>query len=313
MSDDLLKRATEALREETSTPDPYPGRTRARLLESARLEQSRGSRSVLRWFVPVASVFVVGTALARYAPEYLPALLEVMRPAKSATSDDKRANEPTRPRAAPPQPTAAGDAGVRDAGSERRNPPLRAERTRVADVQPATPDARRAANAQSGRLDAGPSRAAPDAGQASQPAGDGRALATRPKARGHAKVRPVTAHSVEPATPSEAPAQPEPQPTAAASSPAVPDRASADELAQFRHAQALHLAHDPAALAAWDAYLQVAKQGALIPEAKYNRALCLVRLGRKAEARAALQPFASGQYTNYRREEARALLEALKR
>ena len=46
-------------------------------------------------------------------------------------------------------------------------------------------------------------------------------------------------------------------------------------------------------------------------EARYNRALCLVRLGRAAEARAALQPFADGTLVHYRAAEARALVQSL--
>jgi tetratricopeptide (TPR) repeat protein len=85
------------------------------------------------------------------------------------------------------------------------------------------------------------------------------------------------------------------------------------ELAVFRRAQRLHLARDPQAVAAWDDYLRVAGQGVLVPEARYNRALCLVRLGRADEARAALEPFARGNFQGYRRKEATALLEALAR
>jgi hypothetical protein len=83
------------------------------------------------------------------------------------------------------------------------------------------------------------------------------------------------------------------------------------ELALFRRAQALHVARDPQALAAWDAYLRVAGHGVLAPEARYNRALCLIRAGRTAEARAALLPFADGELGAYRRDEARALLAEL--
>jgi hypothetical protein len=84
-------------------------------------------------------------------------------------------------------------------------------------------------------------------------------------------------------------------------------------LALFQRAQDLHFhQHDPAgALAAWDAYLLAFPAGTLAPEARYNRALCLVRLGRNGEARAALAPLASGQIAFYRQQEARALLRSL--
>jgi TolA-binding protein len=65
------------------------------------------------------------------------------------------------------------------------------------------------------------------------------------------------------------------------------------------------------ALKAWNDYLKAAPHGSLVPEARYNRALCLVRLGRADEARAALTPFATGQYGTYRREDAQKLLAAL--
>ncbi len=83
------------------------------------------------------------------------------------------------------------------------------------------------------------------------------------------------------------------------------------ELALFRRAQRLHRAQDPRALAAWDGYLRVATERVLVPEARYNRALVLVRLGRKEDARRALAPFAVGEYGNYRRAEAKALMDAL--
>jgi hypothetical protein len=77
-----------------------------------------------------------------------------------------------------------------------------------------------------------------------------------------------------------------------------------------------HRAHfverDPAAaLRAWDAYLAALPEGRFALEARYNRALSLVRLGRVDEARGALQPFASGRYGGYRAREARELLDAL--
>jgi hypothetical protein len=79
---------------------------------------------------------------------------------------------------------------------------------------------------------------------------------------------------------------------------------------------AAHHAHfvdrdPPAALRAWDAFLAFAPDDALAPEARYNRALTLVRLDRRADARLALEPFARGAYGQYRVREARALLDAL--
>jgi hypothetical protein len=82
----------------------------------------------------------------------------------------------------------------------------------------------------------------------------------------------------------------------------------------YRLAHEAHFtSHDYArALLAWDAYLQAAPHGRLATEARYNRAICLVRLGRNAEARQALAPFAAGQL-GYRQLEASQLLDELAR
>ncbi len=94
---------------------------------------------------------------------------------------------------------------------------------------------------------------------------------------------------------------------------ARPAESDADDHARL-YAEA-HRAHfvdgDPAsALRAWNAYLAAAPEGAFVPEARYNRALTLVRLGRLDEARQALEPFARGMYGGYRAREATALLNA---
>jgi hypothetical protein len=121
----------------------------------------------------------------------------------------------------------------------------------------------------------------------------------------------------EPAPPPPPPAVVEPPPAP----PAPPPSASAPkedagpnlDLAAYKTAHRLHFSSQDhaAALAAWDAYLRDFPRGTFALEARYNRAICLVKLGRTAEARAALQPFADGAMGGYRKDEARALLEAL--
>lgn len=103
---------------------------------------------------------------------------------------------------------------------------------------------------------------------------------------------------------------------AAPTSPARDEEQTAVDPAErlaYRHAHALHFeAHDPAAaLEAWDDYLAGYPHGRFALEARYNRALCLVRLDRRAEAESALAPFAEGTHGDYRRAEASALIEAL--
>lgn len=100
----------------------------------------------------------------------------------------------------------------------------------------------------------------------------------------------------------------EPAPQASAeAAPATPT-----SLQLYQRAHELHFRkHDfAAALVAWDIYLGGSATGPLALEGRYNRAICLTRLGRTAEARSALLPFARGDYGGYRQAEANALLSA---
>ena len=101
-------------------------------------------------------------------------------------------------------------------------------------------------------------------------------------------------------------------PSASSSRP-VPDAASEAEEALYTAAHRSHFVdRDPeAALRGWDAYVTAYPNGRFVLEARYNRALTLVRLGRRGEARAALAPFANGATGGYRQQEARALLDVL--
>lgn len=121
-----------------------------------------------------------------------------------------------------------------------------------------------------------------------------RAENTEPRAIGKASVR--RAPSAEPAP--SAPALPPPPP---ASSP----------LQLYQRAHSLHFREHncTAALPAWDEYLAQAPRDALALEARFNRGVCLSALGRAAEARAALAPFATGSYGGYRQAEAQRLLD----
>jgi hypothetical protein len=95
----------------------------------------------------------------------------------------------------------------------------------------------------------------------------------------------------------------------AASAPSAPVEAL------YRRAHELHFhGGEPAAtLAAWDAYLAAEPGGRFSVEARYNRAILLIRLGRYAQARAALEPFARGEVVpaGYRQTEAGRLVERL--
>jgi hypothetical protein len=124
---------------------------------------------------------------------------------------------------------------------------------------------------------------------------------------------PVPAPAAAPAPPPPPPRPHAIAPRAATPPPSAAGTARSAELTLYEIAHRLHFRErDPVrALAAWDHYLQVAPSGTLVLEARYNRALCLYRLGQMTEAAAALAPFASGHVGDgYRQAEARALLGA---
>lgn len=88
----------------------------------------------------------------------------------------------------------------------------------------------------------------------------------------------------------------------------APPAPRADEVYALGH-RAHFVERDPrAALEAWDAYLALAPLGRYAPEARFNRALDLVRLGRTGEASDALEVLARGEY---RAADAARLLVAL--
>lgn len=239
MSDDLLQRATAALRETTATPAEGAARERARLLAKAAASQRSAARppNLWQWAAVLLAGFMVSTAMAHYTG-VMPALIEAVSRTLAPQAERPAKKAPKPPKA--PQPGPA--------------------------PQPAMP----------------------------QPSAGGTAALPEPEPT--------------PAAPEPAPLQParKPPPPRAAR-PAEP-RGESPELLLFRRAQALQPAHDERALAAWDAYLRVASSGALTPEARYNRALCLLYLKRYAEARSALAPFANGAFQGYRQREAEALL-----
>jgi hypothetical protein len=131
---------------------------------------------------------------------------------------------------------------------------------------------------------------------------------TRSEAPVPADPAPLVAPSLT--GPKSRPRAPDMPPKAApAPVPSLPDL---DVL--YREAHDAHFSrNDPsAALVAWDRYIAAAgANGRMMLEARYNRAMALVRLGRSDDAKQALEPFARGEFGGYRREEARRLLESL--
>jgi hypothetical protein len=251
MTDDLLARATRALREESAGDDASARLTRARVLGSLNEGRVR-HRTRVAFLIPIAATFAAATAFG----------------------------------AAGGRAERAFDAVARVFGVHRSAPSVKPQR--------------------------------PKPNRASAP------VSTAPA--------PVAPKAPEPLAP-VAPLAPEPTPTpvavAGTSSPVAttaagersrplvsggagaPSHDPAFELYRAAH-RAHFVEHDSErALAAWNAYLRAAPGGSFAMEARYNKGLCLVRLERTAEARAALEPFAQGRYGGYRRAEAQRLIDAL--
>ena len=133
-----------------------------------------------------------------------------------------------------------------------------------------------------------------------------------------ARPRPRPPSVPEPAPEPSPPADLVAPPAAAPVAPAELRPVEAAPLAELRLYRVAHSAHfrgnDPErALKAWDAYLSEWPNGKLALEARWNRALVLVKLARVDAAMRALEPFAAGTAGGYRQAEARRLVEALRR
>jgi len=138
-----------------------------------------------------------------------------------------------------------------------------------------------------------------------------------PAAEPPAVVPPaVEPAAVEPTPPA---APPSPARVAPVLPPAAPEPpaslAQVEELYRRAHELHFHGGEPAVTLAAWDAYLAAEPNGRFSVEARYNRALLLIRLERYAAARAALAPFARGEVepAGYRQTEAEQLVERLAR
>jgi hypothetical protein len=257
--DDVLDRATRALRKETAAPSPQAGRTRARVIASTT--RSKRRRKVAMTLVPLAAVLAVSSAWAdTRTRHWLAGAWEAVGRVEASFG------------ASPSRPAAGGHRELAHAAS-----------TAETSARPAVPAAPVTPTVSIDDLPRAPPAVASSAPLA-QASRSGLVAST-----------------------------------ASAAAPAVGGANSAESGEGTEDASRLyaaaHRAHfvdrDPAAaLRAWDAYLLAAPSGALAPEARYNRALTLVRLGRREEAREALEAFAGGA-SSYRAREARDLLEAM--
>lgn len=250
MSDDILSRATHALRDGADGVDgERNGRpTLTRVLRT--VQRSRGRRRVM-WIVGLQLAFGgvavgawavrsggVAALKRRFVSDDVPA-----RSAPLASIADRR------PALAPPA-SATDESGTPIAAAAP--PPVASAARRAAQVPP------------------------PPAAQRRQSARDRRRIEVSP--------------------PAAAP---------------IPPALTAGELYERAH-QAHFVRRDfGAALELWNRYIELGGAAPLVAEARFNRAIALLQLGRPAAAVADLRPFADGDYGAYRREEARTLLRRI--
>ncbi|WP_437283436.1 hypothetical protein WME90_23535 [Sorangium sp. So ce375] len=281
--DDVLREAARALRVEADASRARRDETRARVMRSLKAQRARRLATV-RVVVPLAAVLVGSVAWASAARWFPGGWDDVASRLGLSVSE-----VPAMPPAPPSQRALSGPRRAAEAPA-----PPEAE-------APAPPEAEASAEAVAPEQ---PPLPAPIAEPPIAPAPPrAPVLAVAPV---RSASRPVAPSAVRPA-PAQRPAAADPQ--AIEPAPAGPD---ADALYQTAHRAHFVERNPAAALAAWNAYLAAAPRGRFAVEAQYNRALCLVRLGRKDEAQRALEPFAQGAFGGYRQAESRSLLEAMR-
>jgi hypothetical protein len=254
MTDDLLREATRALREESAGEDRGARFTRARVLNTLH-GNTRKRKLRLAFVVPLAAILVGSSAWAGMSGRLPPLLTQALAVVGlvPASSVAPASSGPTR-------------GPISGSGAATSAPHALAPSTELAprppEQNPTAPSAASEASASPELLERGDARRS---AAATDGAPEGPPVALEPAAR------------------------------------------------EYQRAHRLHFeARDyGAALAAWDAYLAAAPRGRFAPEARYNRALCLIRLGSLAAGRQALEPFARGAYGGYRQREASELLGAL--
>ncbi|MDC0742715.1 tetratricopeptide repeat protein [Polyangium mundeleinium] len=274
MKDDVLRAATRALREEADASKGREAETRARVLATLKSRRAR-KLAAIRVFVPLAAVLVGSVAWAE-ATHRLPSVWYELKHDLGFGREEEEA-----PAAAPSNPPVGRPVAKNAAPAEKAEAP----------AEKAEPSAEEAAEPEVSPLRSEAQAAPPETvGAQAVAAPKIVAAASSPKPSASTGTAVVEAPAAAPA----------------------PQVDTDDALYRAAH-QAHFVTRDPAgALAAWDAYLRAAPRGRFAPEAHYNRALCLVRLGRTAEAERTLELFASGSFGGYRKAEAKALLDAMR-
>lgn len=279
MSNDLLRDATQALKEGSDGRSSGAPETRGRLIET--LERKQYNRRVATLVATVVVVmFCASTSWAAITGR-LPAMVQEIINVIAPDDDDHQ------------QASLEGSSQV--AGTPRRQGARgrpAATEARVNEVE--SPEAEQEIPETPETTPAEPPVSLRPAPQSQEP--------SRPPTTSTRSPRPVVSET--PASQLDEPESPE------LTEPAPP---TTEALYQRAH-DAHFVRHDfSAALTAWDLYLAAAPGGRFALEARYNRAIALVRLGRRQSAISALRPFAEGVHGGYRQPEARRLIQTLER
>ncbi|MSQ81581.1 MAG: hypothetical protein EXR77_01520 [Myxococcales bacterium] len=341
MSEDLLNKAARALRQSTDDGQAGPTTARMHILARAQHQRVRGERRAAV-AMALSAVLVTSTAIAA-ATGALPSVVAAVQ--RAVGMDASAPSGSGHPMASEPESAARlrlkkgkGPAGMRpavpaseaqavDIAMDEPLQPASGAAVLPSAEPPAPVSPAPASPAPVSPAPASPAPASPVSAPPAQAGTGGSALEGQPALTARLQPAPAAKPQLKAPKTAAEPAvdQPAtavgPQATAAAqaepvvvAAPTAPPDAPPDEtLVLFRAAQALqHRDKNYAkALAAWEGYLHAAPAGVLAPEARWNRAICLLRLGRKPQARMALEHFAHGAEGGYRQAEATKLLAAL--
>jgi hypothetical protein len=163
-----------------------------------------------------------------------------------------------------------------------------------------------------GVIDLVPAWLAPEARSTKPPRANGRRI---PSPTVSSVLAPEPTPAVEPEAAAPA-AQTEPVASPRRPKPArattTPPASDTRELYRLAHAAHFGGSDPERALRAWDTFLAAAPSDAFAPEARYNRAILLVKLERHPQALSALEPFACAPRGAYRQREARALIDRMR-